>query len=355
MIDIKNIEIESHEKVVSCYDTDTGLKAIIAIHNTVLGPSLGGCRMWDYQSEEEAITDVLRLSKGMTYKAAIANLKLGGGKSVIIGDSKKDKSEELFRFFGQFVESLNGRYITAEDVGTTEHDMGVVKTQTEHVTGVSKESGGGGDPSPVTAYGTYIGIKASVKYKLKRSSLEGLKIIVQGVGSVGEHLVSHLCDEGADIYINDIDREKLNNIAKKYNVNIIESNDLFSFESDIYSPCALGATINDITIDKLQCSIVAGAANNSLLDPKKHGNELINNNILFAPDYVINAGGLINVASEIDGYDERKVKNKTEQIYDTLLNIYDIAESNDISTSEAASKLAKKIIKTKRDKEYSEI
>ena len=351
MIEFRDIEVKSHERVVYCSESNTGLKAIIAIHDTTLGPSLGGCRMWNYKTEKEALTDVLRLSKGMTYKAAIADLKLGGGKSVIMGSSKKDKSQELFRAFGQFVDTFNGRYITAEDVGTTEDDMELVRKETRHVTGVSKEHGGGGDPSPVTAYGTYIGIKASVKYKFGISSLDGLKIIVQGVGSVGENLVYHLCNEGADVYIHDIDEVKLDYVSKKFNVETIHSDSLYNFKADIYSPCALGATINDETINQLQCSIIAGAANNILLDPKKHGDQLMKKNILFAPDYVINAGGLINVASEIEGYDKDKVKNKTEQIYDTLLNIYNISNKNDISTSDASRKLAEKIIYTKHQNE----
>ena len=342
-----NMADRGHEQVVYFNDPRVGLKAIVAIHDTTLGPALGGCRMWDYDNEEDALIDVLRLSKGMTYKAAIAGLKLGGGKSVIIGNSKKDKTQEMFESFGEFVDSLSGRYITAEDVGTAEEDMEIVQTKTKHVTGVSKEHGGGGDPSPVTAYGTYIGIKASANYKLKKSSLSGLRIIVQGIGSVGESLVSYLCNDGADVYINDIDLDRLDYVAKKYNVRSIGIEELYDFDADIYAPCALGATVNDLTIPKLKCSIIAGAANNVLLDPEKHGLELMNRNILFAPDYVINAGGLINVANEIDGYDELKVKNDTEKIYDTLINIYNISESENISTSEASSKLAKEIIQNK--------
>ena len=259
-----NMTDRGHEQVVYFNDSRVGLQAIVAIHDTTLGPSLGGCRMWNYKNEEEALIDVLRLSKGMTYKAAIAGLKLGGGKSVIIGDSKKDKTVEIFESFGEFINNLNGKYITAEDVGTTEKDMEIVRTKTEYVTGVSKELGGGGDPSPITAYGTYIGIKASAHYKFNVSSLKGLKIIVQGVGSVGESLVSHLCNDDADVYINDIDVERLTYVSKKYNVKTISVDDLYNFDSDIYAPCALGATVNDLTINKFKCSIIAGAANNIL-------------------------------------------------------------------------------------------
>jgi len=350
-----NMTDRGHEQVVYFNDSRVGLQAIVAIHDTTLGPSLGGCRMWNYKNEEEALIDVLRLSKGMTYKAAIAGLKLGGGKSVIIGDSKKDKTVEIFESFGEFINNLNGKYITAEDVGTTEKDMEIVRTKTEYVTGVSKELGGGGDPSPITAYGTYIGIKASAHYKFNVSSLKGLKIIVQGVGSVGESLVSHLCNDDADVYINDIDVERLTYVSKKYNVKTISVDDLYNFDSDIYAPCALGATVNDLTINKFKCSIIAGAANNILLDPLKHSLELMNRNILFAPDYVINAGGLINVANEIDGYDELKVKSETEKIYDTLLNIYRISDVEKISTSEASSKLAREIILNKKKSMLAEI
>ena len=344
---LKDITREGYEKVVYCSDSRTGLKAIIAIHSTTLGPSLGGCRMWNYKNEKEAIFDVLRLSKGMSYKAAIAGLELGGGKSVIIGNSKVDKSKELFESFGEFVNTLNGKYITAEDVGTTENDMEIVKTKTNHVTGISKSKGGSGDPSPVTAYGTYVGIKASVEHKFNINSLEGFKIVVQGVGNVGRHLIGHLCDDGAEVYINDIDLDRLDDVSKKYNVNTIKTEDLYDFNGDIYVPCALGATINDLTIDRLKYSIVAGAANNILLDAKKHGVELMKKGILFAPDYVINAGGLINVYHELIGYDENKVKIETEKIHDTLLGIYKVSEDCGISTSKAASRLAKQIIYNK--------
>ena len=352
---LKNMINRGHEQVVYFNNPKIGLKAIVAIHDTTLGPALGGCRMWDYDNENDALIDVLRLSKGMTYKAAIAGLNLGGGKSVIIGDAKKNKTAELFESFGEFINSLGGRYITAEDVGTTEEDMEFVQRKTSYVTGVSKQLGGGGDPSPVTAYGTYIGIKASADYKLNVSSLAGLKIIVQGVGSVGESLISHLCHDGADVYINDIDIEKMNFVSNKYDVKIIDVEDMYSFEADIYAPCALGATVNDLTIDKFKCSIIAGAANNILLDPLKHSLELMNKGILFAPDYVINAGGLINVANEIEGYDENKVKLKTEEIYDTLLNIYKISDKEGIPTSEASDKLARQIISKKHNSELSQV
>ena len=337
----------NHEQVSYFYDEDTGLRCIIGIHNTILGPGLGGCRIWNYNNEEEALIDVLRLSRGMTYKAAIAGLNLGGAKAVIFADKNTVKSEAYFRSFGKFVEAMGGRYITAEDVGTTENDMELVRQKTSHVTGVSKEHGGSGDPSPVTAYGTYIGIQASVKYKFNLSSLEGLKILVQGIGSVGMHLIEHLSNAGAEIFINDIDKEKIEYASKKYNVKPVETEKLYNYDCDIYAPCALGATVNDLTIDQLKCKIIAGAANNILLDPKKHSIELMKRDILFAPDYVINAGGLINVANEIDGYNENKVKFETEKIYDTLLNIFKIAVDHNISTSEASRKLAEKIISSK--------
>ena len=346
MIKLNEISVGGYEQVI-CFtdDSDVGLKAIIAIHNTVLGPSLGGCRMWNYQNEEEALFDVLRLSKGMTYKAAIAGLKLGGGKSVIIGNSKTDKSKKLFKSFGKFVEKLNGKYITAEDVGTTEQDMEIVRTETQYVTGVSKENGGSGDPSPVTAYGTYIGIKASAKHKLNVSSLSGLKIIVQGVGSVGEHLVHHLCNDGADVYINDIDMDKIDDVSKKYNVKIIETKNLYDFNVDIYAPCALGATINDDTLSRLKCSVIAGAANNVLKDPEIHGLEILKRDILYAPDYAINAGGLINVSNELEGYNRERAFSQAEGIYDTLMDIFQRSEKEGIPTNKASDLQAEDRIK----------
>ena len=261
----KELNTRGHEQIAFFNDSYSGLKGIVAIHNTTLGPALGGCRMWNYKTEEEAIIDVLRLSKGMTYKASIAGLNLGGGKAVIIGNPKKEKTEKLFRSFGRFVEGLGGRYITAEDVGTNINDMENVKIETSYVTGISKSLGGSGDPSPVTAFGTYIGIKASVKEKLKKSSLKGLKISVQGLGHVGTHLVDYLHKDGADLYVTDIDKNRVKYIVDKYQCTYVNPEDIISHDVDIYAPCALGATVNSNTISKLNCKIIAGAANLSLI------------------------------------------------------------------------------------------
>lgn len=334
-----------HEQVVHCHDEATGLKAIIGIHNTVLGPALGGTRMWNYTSEEEAITDVLRLSRGMTYKAAISGLNLGGGKAVIIGDAKTDKTEAFLRRFGKFIESLNGKYVTAEDVNMTPRDMEYISMETKHVTGLSESIGGGGDPSPVTAYGVYMGMKASAKKAFGSDSLENKKVAVQGAGSVGLHLVEYLKKEGATVYITDIDSDKVDHAVKEYNAIAASTNEIYALDVDIYSPCALGATVNDNTIDQLKCGIIAGAANNQLEDEHKHGNALMKKGILYAPDFLINAGGLINVGIDyLGGWSRDRVFRKTEQIYDTTLKIFNRAEKDGINMQEASIKVAQQRI-----------
>ena len=333
-----------HEQVSYFHDPTLGLKGIVAIHNTVLGPALGGCRMWNYSSEEEALIDVLRLSKGMTYKAAIAGLNLGGGKAVIIGDPKLDKSEELFRSFGRFIEGLGGRYITAEDVGTSIKDMDYVRMETKYVTGISKSFGGSGDPSLLTAFGVYLGIKASVKFKLKKDSLEGLSISVQGLGSVGMELVKYLSNDGMKIFAYDIDKKLVDEAIAKYGVISISSDDIYNQDVDIYAPCALGATINDDTIPLLKCSIIAGAANNILKDPKKHSEDLMRKGILYAPDYTINAGGLINVYNELEGYNKDRAFSQAEAIYDILMDIFYKSEKDGITTNLASNQKAEERI-----------
>ena len=341
----KELNLRGHEQIVFFNDSYSGLKGIIAIHNTTLGPALGGCRMWHYTSEEEAIIDVLRLSKGMTYKASIAGLNLGGGKAVIIGDSKKHKTEKLFRSFGRFVEGLGGRYITAEDVGTNMDDMENVKIETSYVTGISKSLGGSGDPSPVTAFGVYMGMKASVKEKFNKSSLKGLRISIQGLGHVGTHLVDYLSKDGAEIYVTDIDKSRVDFIVNKYNCIPVDSDKILNQEVDIYAPCALGATVNQTTIPKLNCQIIAGAANNVLKNSLKDSRSLIKKNILYVPDYVINAGGLINVANELEGYDKEKAFNQAENIYDTSMAIFKRAKKESITPYEAAALQAEDRIK----------
>lgn len=337
-----SMDHKGHEQVVYCNDQDTGLKAIIAIHNTTIGPALGGCRMWNYESEDAALTDVLRLSRGMSYKAAVAGLNLGGGKAVIIGNSKTDKTEILFRSFGRFVEGLSGRYITAEDVGTSVKDMEWVRMETKYVTGISRALGGSGDPSPVTALGTYSGIRATVKKQLGKESLVGLKVAVQGVGHVGYYLCKYLAEEGAKLYITDIDSDALKRVVDEFGADVIGLEDVYDADVDIYAPCALGATLNDDTIPKLKCSIVAGAANNQLKDEVVHAQMLQERGILYAPDYAINAGGLINVANEIEGYNRDRAFSQAEGIYDMLTAIYELAETDNVTTHEAATKVAEK-------------
>ena len=328
------IESRGHEQVCYFSDPTTNLKLIVAIHNTILGPALGGCRMRSYRNEEEALVDVLRLSKGMTYKAAVAGLNLGGGKAVIIGEPSKDKTESLFRSFGRFVQGLGGRYITAEDVGTTVKDMEYVRMETDYVTGTSKSFGGSGDPSPVTAYGVYIGMKACVEYKLKKNSLDGLKILVQGLGKVGMGLVEYLYKSGAQIYVSDINKVREQEAVDKFNAHVAPD-DIYTLDVDIYSPNALGAVINSDTINRLKCKIVAGGANN-VLQNNEHGAELKSLGILYAPDYAINAGGLINVSNELEGYNRDRAFNQAEGIYDNLIGIFRRSDNDDIPTNKAS-------------------
>ncbi len=329
-----------HEQLVFCQDKSTGLKAIIAIHNTVLGPAVGGTRMWAYTSEEDAVTDVLRLSRGMTYKNALAGLNIGGGKAVIIGDARKDKSEALLRRFGKFVNSLGGKYITAEDVGISTKDMEFVKMETDHVVGLPDFLGGGGDPSPVTAYGVYMGMKASVKEMTGSDSLAGKKVLVQGVGNVGEHLVDHLVKENAEVIVSDIYEDRIKKILSKYGVKAVDVSHVYDQKIDIYSPCALGATINDETIKKLTASIICGAANNQLANEQIHGAELQKKGILYAPDYLVNAGGIINCYWEIIGYSREAALEQAEGIYDKTLEIFEKSKSENIPTYLAANLLA---------------
>ena len=341
----KNIINRGHEQVVYFNKPEVGLRAIIAIHNTVLGPALGGCRMWNYRSEEEALIDVLRLSRGMTYKAAIAGLNLGGGKAVIIGDSKKEKSENLFRSFGRFVEGLGGRYITAEDVGTSVRDMEHVRVETDYVTGITRALGGSGDPSYLTSYGVYIGMQAAIKHRMKLNSLSGLKISLQGLGHVGISLAEYLHKDGAELFVSDIDELAVDKAVDKYGATKVGVDEIYDLDVDIYAPCALGATINDETISRLNCKIVAGAANNVLKDGKKHGLKLKEKNILYAPDYAINAGGLINVSNELEGYNQDKAYSQAEGIYDTLMGIFSRSDSENISTNAASDRQAEDRIK----------
>ncbi|MDX1618711.1 MAG: Glu/Leu/Phe/Val dehydrogenase dimerization domain-containing protein [Balneolaceae bacterium] len=338
------IQAYEHEQIVFCSEPSVGLRAIIAIHDTTLGPSLGGVRMWPYETESEALRDVMRLSRGMTYKAAISGLNLGGGKAVIIGDPHKDKSEGLFRAFGRYIDSLGGRYITAEDVGIEVQDMEWVHMETKYVSGIPKSLGGSGDPSPVTAYGVYMGMKACAKKAYGDDSLKGLKIGIQGAGHVASHLARFLHKEGAQLYISDIYKEKVKDLVEEVNAEAVDPDNIYSLDLDIFSPCALGGVVNDDTIDYLNCDIIAGGANNVLDEEEKHGQMLLDRNILYAPDYVINAGGLINVASELEGYNEQRAHDKASRIYDVILDILNYSEENDTPTFVSSNILAEKRI-----------
>ena len=338
---ISQMSTMGHDQILFCSDNETGLKAIIAIHDTTLGPALGGTRMWVYKNELEALHDVLRLSRGMTYKNAISNLALGGGKAVIIGDSKTMKSEALFRRFGKFVDSLAGNYITAEDVGISPSDMVWVSKETKHVVGLPGKSG---DPSPVTAFGTYMGMKACSKLQYGTDSLEGKKILVQGVGHVGEYLVEYLSKEGAEIFISDIHEDTISSISKTYGATQIDLNDVYDIEMDIYAPCALGGTLNDNTISRLKCGIVAGAANNQLKDENIHGKALLEKDILYAPDFAVNAGGVINCFSEVEGLSSEWALKKAEDIYHTIFDIVKRSKDENIPSHIIAMQMAQEKI-----------
>lgn len=334
----------SHQNVVFCSDEDTGLQAIIAIHDTTLGPALGGTRMWAYRTEAEALQDVLRLSRTMTYKAAISGLNLGGGSAVIIGDSRTDKTEALMRRFGRFIKNLNGSFITAEDLGTNPKDMEYIRMETEHVTGVPESLGGSGDPSPIAAKGVLMGIKACVKEQYGNDSLAGRSVAVQGIGQVGENLVYLLREENAKVYVSDINEERLIQVARKYGAEAVSNNNILDLEFDIYAPCALGGTVNSETIPRMKCSVIAGSANNQLADDDVHGRMLLERGILYAPDYLINAGGLINCYSELTGYSRKRTMQLAENIYSATRKVLSKSKEENIPANRAADMIAEKRI-----------
>lgn len=338
----EQMERYGHEQLVFCYDKASGLKAIVGIHNTTLGPALGGTRMWQYEKEEDAITDVLRLSRGMTYKNSAMGLNIGGGKAVIWGNAKTDKSEEAFRAFGKFVNSLGGRYITAEDVNTTVEDMTYVLMETDFVVGRGDVSG---DPSPVTAFGVYRGIKAAAKWAFDSESLKNKTVAVQGLGKVGYHVCEHLHDEGAKLIVTDINPEGIARVVREFNATAVAPADIYSVDCDIFSPNALGATINDETIPQLKCKVVAGGANNQLKE-SRHGEVLKEMGILYAPDFVINGGGVINVAEEFaaSGYNRDRAYARVATIFDKLMKVFTIAHEQNISTARAAEVMAEERI-----------
>lgn len=329
------IDYDDHEKVLFCRDKASGLKAIIAIHSTHLGPAVGGCRMWNYQNDEEALVDALRLSRGMTLKNAMAGLPFGGGKSVIIGDAKTDKSPELFRAFGAALESLGGRYISAEDVGITPQDIAIMAESTEYVVGRAEKSG---DPSPFTAYGTFLGIKAAAKHKFGTDDLNGMRVAVQGVGHVGYYLCRSLHEAGADLVVTDINQASLDRVANEFAATVVAPDAIYDQTMQVYAPCALGATVNEQTLNRLSTDIIAGCANNQLATPSLD-RHLKDEGILYAPDYVINAGGIINVSFE-NNYDKAKSLKQVEKIYQTLQTIFEMSEQKGKPTGEIANEMA---------------
>jgi len=340
-----DMEGHDHEQVVFCQDNDTGLRAIIGIHNTVLGPALGGTRMWNYASDTEALNDLLRLARGMTFKASISGLNLGGGKAVILGDAEKLKSEAMLRRFGKFIENLNGKYVTAEDVNMSPEDMEYIAMETRHVTGLSESAGGGGDPSPVTAYGVYVGMKACAKRAWGSDSLTGKSVSIQGVGHVGMFLLEYLAKENMKIFISDYYPSRAKEAAEKYGATVVGLDEIYDLDVDIYSPCALGATVNDKTIDRLKCQIIAGASNNQLANDKIHGDELKKRGVVYAPDFLINAGGLINVGIDYLGdWTREKAYRMTEKIYPTTMDIFKLTDTEDINAQTAAMRFAQKRI-----------
>jgi len=336
-------EFFGHEQVVHVRDRDSGLQAIIAVHNTRLGPSLGGCRMWSYAHEDDALTDVLRLSRGMTYKAALANLPLGGGKTVIIGNAASQKSPALFQALGRAIDRLNGSYITAEDVGTSPADMLEIRKETKYVVGLDPANGGRGDPSPATALGCFVGIKAAVRAHLGQSDLAGLTVALQGLGHVGFDLARQLHEAGVRLIVSDVNTMNIDRAVQQFGAVAVAPNAIYDVTADIYAPCALGATVNDHTIDRLTAKIVAGCANNVLARPE-HGDQLMARGILYAPDYVINAGGVIKVFSEYAAMPLAEMEQRVLDIETTLETVFKKAALENITPAKAADMLAEQRI-----------
>ena len=331
-----------HEQLVLCSDPSAGYRGIIAVHSTTLGPALGGTRFWNYGSDEEAIVDALRLARGMTYKNAVAGLNLGGGKSVIIGDNKMRSREMIFRAHGRFVESLGGRYVTAEDVGTSPSDMDYVFNETKYVAGLAGRSG---DPSPVTAHGVFRSIQASAQHKFGSDDLEGRTVTIQGCGHVGYYLAKELHAAGAKLIVSDIDADKVKMVVDDTRATAVAPDAIYGQKADVFAPCALGGIINDKTIPQLKVAIVAGGANNVLLE-ERHGDVLEEKGILYAPDYVANAGGVINVYSELAGWDSTRSLRKADEIYNTILGVFEIAKQDGIPTYRAADRLAERRLRS---------
>lgn len=347
----ENVSEMGHEQVLFCHGKDPDIKAIIAIHDTSLGPAMGATRLYPYEDENAALKDALRLSRGMTYKAACANIPVGGGKAVIIA-KPEHKTEDLLRAYGKFVDKLNGRFITGQDMNLTPQDVRQIHQETKYVVGVEEKSGG---PAPVTAWGVFLGIKAAVKFQLQTSDLQGIKVAIQGLGNVGSQLCQHLYEQGAKLYVTDISQEKTQEIKRLFGATIVAPNEIYSQNVDVFSPCAFGGILNSDTIPQIRASIIAGAANNQLAQERIHGEMLTNKGILYCPDYVINAGGLINVYNEMIGYNEEKAFAQVNNIYDTLLEIFNRAKEHSITTNDAAKQLAEDRIMNARKLKAKEL
>lgn len=332
----EKIQADNYEQILYCNDAKVGLKAIIAIHSSALGPATGGCRMWNYTTEEEALTDVLRLSKGMTYKASISGLPLGGGKSIIIGEKK---SPEMLKRFGDFVETLKGHYITAKDVGIDSNDLKTIKTKTPHILGIAGEANSSGDPSPVTAWGVYNGMLACAEKAFGAKSLKGLHVSLQGLGAVNYHLLKYLHQEGARVTACDINSDLVQRAQKEFHIEVVRPEAIYDVSADIFSPGALGAIVNAGTIPRLKCKVIAGAANNQLAT-EKDGEALVNKGILYAPDYAINAGGLINIFHEREGYNRDRAYAHVAKIYDTIKNVLNESEREKLPANLVANRIA---------------
>lgn len=339
------------EQVVYCNDDRVGLKAIVSMHSTVLGPATGGCRMWAYDNEQAALEDVLRLSKGMTYKASLAGLNWGGGKAVIIGNPKTQKTRALLERYGEFVERLGGHYITAKDVGIGSEDLAIVKTKTRHVLGIDGEAGSSGDPSPATAWGVYHGMRAAVKKALGAHSMKGLRISMQGLGSVSYYLLEHLTAEGAEVIGCDIDSAAVERAVEKYGIETVRPEAIYDVPCDVFAPSALGGAINAETLPRLRCKVIAGAANNQLATPEM-GLAVLSRGMLYAPDYAINAGGLMNIYHESpaypEGYNKQRAFDHVAQIYDTMMQIFNRSQEEGLPTSVVADRMAEERVEKMR-------
>lgn len=350
-MEIRQLEVRGYEEVYRAHDRRSGLLAFVAVHDTTLGPALGGCRMWHFSLEDDALEDVLRLAKGMTYKSAVARTGLGGGKSVIVGDPRSQKSPELFKAMGRFIHTLGGRYIAAEDVGTSVADMHQMRGETPYVSGLSRDRGGSGDPSPFTSLGVFHGLRACVEDALGRTDLKGLTVAIQGLGNVGYGLAKQLRDAGAKLVVTDVNEGRVRQAEKELGAKGVSPHDIYGVACDVFSPCALGAILNDRTIPQLKCKVVAGGANNQLAEDR-HGAALLDRGILYAPDFVINAGGIINVSVEFaqGGYDEAASTQRVRNIYNAIKDILATSKKEEIPTSEAAVVLAERILTEAREK-----